>query len=464
MRRIGKSRLVLAGILIAVMVPIVPVFAADYSVGVEVGDWVRYEVDAAWNGTSSSAPEWARYDWVKMIVESVSGTDVTVLANIHYKDGKVENNTLSWNIETGGEMWIISADLEKGDPIAVGADWIINDTTTRTYAGASRSVNFLSISQSSGESIVNATFYWDQATGVLLETSSNKTSPTENWMLRYTAVETSLWGPVPLLLAAQLSSDAVTQGDAVTISATVEDEGGTPVEGATVTATVGDLEVLILLSDQGNGAYQGTIDTSILREGTHEITVTAEKEGYRSAQVSLILTVETLRLRLTMQLSSEIITRGDIITVSATVRDVAGNPIEGATVTVYIGDKAVDLSDQGNGYYEVDVPTSDVEEGTYTVNLAVHKEGCEPDETSGTLAVEIRRLQVTVQLSTDIATQGDIVAISATVRDLTENPIEGATVAATIGLKTVMLSDQGSGIYQGNIDTFDISEGPTLSV
>jgi len=242
----------------------------------------------------------------------------------------------------------------------------------------------------------------------------------------------------------------------------VKDEIETSIEEATVTATIGDLEVLILFSDQGNGNYQAEIDTSIVGKGAHEIVVTAEKEGYESGQTSLTLTVETLRLQMVMQLSDETVKRGDSISVSATVEDLAGSPVEGATVTAYIDDKAVDLTDQGDGEYQVDVDTSDVQEVTYTIIVSAHKEGCEPTDVSEILIVETRTLYVTMQLSTDTATQGDVITVSATVKDLTETPIEGATVLATLEHKTVTLSDQGNGDYQGNIDTFDISEGTHL--
>jgi len=89
----------------------------------------------------------------------------------------------------------------------------------------------------------------------------------------------------------ELSSDTIARGDDVTISVVVKDDGGNPIEGATVTATIGDLEVLFLLSDQGNGNYQVVIDTSIVNEGTYEIVVTVEKEGYEPSQISQTLTV-----------------------------------------------------------------------------------------------------------------------------------------------------------------------------
>jgi len=66
----------------------------------------------------------------------------------------------------------------------------------------------------------------------------------------------------------------------VTILATVKDDAGNPIEGATVTATIGD--ETINLSDLGNEKYQGTIDTSNLKEGTHNIVVLPQKDGYKS--------------------------------------------------------------------------------------------------------------------------------------------------------------------------------------
>jgi hypothetical protein len=91
----------------------------------------------------------------------------------------------------------------------------------------------------------------------------------------------------------ELSPETVARGDEVTIFVTVKDYGGNHIEGATVTATIGDLEVLFILSDHGNGNYQVAIDTSIVNEGTYEIVVTVEKEGYEPSQMSRTLTVIT---------------------------------------------------------------------------------------------------------------------------------------------------------------------------
>lgn len=88
-----------------------------------------------------------------------------------------------------------------------------------------------------------------------------------------------------------LSSDTVARGDDVTIFVAAKDDGENPVEGATVTTIIGDLEVLFTLPDLGDGNYQVTIDTSIVNEGIYEIVTTVEKEGYEPNQTSRTLTV-----------------------------------------------------------------------------------------------------------------------------------------------------------------------------
>jgi len=89
----------------------------------------------------------------------------------------------------------------------------------------------------------------------------------------------------------ELSFGIVARGDEVTIFVVVKGDGGNPIEGATVTATIGDLEVLFILSDHGDGNYQVAIGTSIVREGIYEIVVTVEKEGCEPSQTSQTLTV-----------------------------------------------------------------------------------------------------------------------------------------------------------------------------
>jgi hypothetical protein len=227
---------------------------------------------------------------MKMEVQGLSGTEITVLATIHYKDGSEDTSTLSWDMEAGIQPWVIPADLNKGDTIPFAyTTWVINDTVTRTYVGASRSVNFLNLSKYQVDTEMVA--YWDQTTGFLVELSLSKSSPTESWIGGYTAIETNMWSPV-LQATSELSSDTATQGETVTVSAVVRDEAENLIEGATVSARIDNSN--ISLSDLGGGSYEGILETADLPTGTYSIIITVEKAGYESDQMSQNLIIEAV--------------------------------------------------------------------------------------------------------------------------------------------------------------------------
>lgn len=94
-----------------------------------------------------------------------------------------------------------------------------------------------------------------------------------------------------LHVSTHLSSDTITWGDNLIVFASVEDDAEKPIEKATVTATIGDLEILFLFTDQGTGEYYGTIDTSIVKHGAYTIVVTAQKEEYEPHQSSVMVMV-----------------------------------------------------------------------------------------------------------------------------------------------------------------------------
>ena len=176
------SRSVFVGVLVTLTLSVIPISGANGSTGVNVGEWVKYEV-------VGTIPSLFDYDWVRLEIQNVNGTEITILETIRYKNGAEEPNTLSWDIDTGVEPWVIPANLNKGDPFPfIYNTAVVNDTLTQTYAGASRAVNLLYLSRF--EEYTELTAYWDQATGFLLEVSLNYTSPTESWTGGYKALET----------------------------------------------------------------------------------------------------------------------------------------------------------------------------------------------------------------------------------------------------------------------------------
>jgi hypothetical protein len=93
-----------------------------------------------------------------------------------------------------------------------------------------------------------------------------------------------------LVIAAQLSSTSITQGETLGISVHVEDEEMSSVEGASAIAVIG--EYVVQLADEGGGDYQGQFETSDLQEGQYEVVVGVESNGYESAQEAMSFIVE----------------------------------------------------------------------------------------------------------------------------------------------------------------------------
>ncbi len=154
-------------------------------------------------------------------------------------------------------------------------------------------------------------------------------------------------------VCAQLSSDIITVGNDVTISVVVTDDTGNALEGATVMATIGDLEILFRLTDNGDGNYHGAINTSMVHEGIYEITVKAQKDGYKPDQTSLILTVASTTLG----------------SIEGIVTDHDGTSLAGMMVSIVSGTtffpEIAAVTNEG-GYYQI----GSVPSGTFEV--AVH--------------------------------------------------------------------------------------------
>lgn len=164
-------------------------------------------------------------------------------------------------------------------------------------------------------------------------------------------------------VCAQLSSDIITVGNDVTISVVVTDDAGNALEGATVTATIGDLEILFRLFDYGDGNYHGTINTSIVHEGIYEITVKAQKDRYKPDQTSLTLTVVSTTLG----------------SIEGIVTDHDGTPLAGMMVSIVSGTTffpEITAETNEEGYYQI----GSIPSGTFEVavhNLLGNRIACE---------------------------------------------------------------------------------------
>ncbi len=175
---------------------------ADSTVGVKVGNWIKYEI--TYTGTPPSGSLIAQ--WIKVEILNVAGTTVNARMTSHMADGTETNQTGTIDVVSGSATFpgfIIPANSKVGDSVNMGTmgSATIADETTRTYAGASRTVVYANFSQVLFASFsqyatqfsqygTQYTLYWDKQTGVVVEaltTSTNFTSTAK-------ATETNMWG------------------------------------------------------------------------------------------------------------------------------------------------------------------------------------------------------------------------------------------------------------------------------
>jgi hypothetical protein len=178
----------------SVMAYFVAVMAGD--VGIEAGDWITVEYETTGWPAGQPYPEWLNLEFL-----NVEGTTANVQATLHTSDGTEETNTMTVNVMAGGEVFgisglVIPPNLTRGDFVYMtGYGYVaIDGETTGTYAGASRTVVYASISQAiplQGE--VQLTYYWDKETGVMVESSTTWAGTT----ITLEATETNMWGATP---------------------------------------------------------------------------------------------------------------------------------------------------------------------------------------------------------------------------------------------------------------------------
>jgi hypothetical protein len=155
------------------------------TVGVSEGEWFIYGLELDWNYDLEESPEdfiftdFLEGDMITLIIQDVSGTNVTGQFTIHYENGSEKILNGSVDLITGeGDLrnWLISANLIANNPLyETEIDETINQTTSQSYPWGSRQTNQLiySYNFSSGEdySSLNLGFSWDQEIGILTRLS-----------------------------------------------------------------------------------------------------------------------------------------------------------------------------------------------------------------------------------------------------------------------------------------------------
>lgn len=223
--------------------------SVEIVVGVDEGDWVKYELAATWMSSSDGEPpaeliEINKTEWVKNTVLAISGTNITFQRVVHYNDGNETASIEYVDIETGdssdiGTFMFIPRNLTKDDMVHASPTehYYINETVFRRYMGVMREMNHLNVSTVYYETqnlvtIFTASYYWDKTTGILCERPGTYASYIEGVMTSLSIsekiVDTNLWEP-DMPPAAEAGPDqTVTKDTAVNFDASASyDPDGT---------------------------------------------------------------------------------------------------------------------------------------------------------------------------------------------------------------------------------------------
>ncbi len=179
---------------------------AETSVGIKSGDWIEYEF------TVKGAPPPSMPQRVKAECLSVVGTTVTLSMTMHMGDGTEHMETMIVDVasDSGNATFqvLIPANSKAGDTVKVVnyGDLTLAGETTGTYAGASRTVVYASLSQDN----MQFNYRWDKQTEVLLEISLTQGAASA----AYKATGTNLWQASlnPLTFASSLSIEILSIG------------------------------------------------------------------------------------------------------------------------------------------------------------------------------------------------------------------------------------------------------------
>lgn len=156
-------------------------------VGVKTGDWTRISYTIAGAPSGTALPQWLKVEFLNVV-----GTYATVRATMHMSDGTEQNTTMPIDVVAGGQALglsglVIPANLTIGDVVCMSGygNITIHDEAAGSYAGASRTVVYASISQYGTQ----LTYYWDKHTGVLVGASGASGGMT----ISAKVTETNMW-------------------------------------------------------------------------------------------------------------------------------------------------------------------------------------------------------------------------------------------------------------------------------
>jgi len=237
--------------------------------------------------------------WVTNTVLNVSGDVVTFEAETSYRNGSVTSEIAKVDVATGvgsGNLSLVSANLAAADRVYTMGDMYatrINASSLRSYVGLMRETNLLNLTNvtfdlESTKALWNK-FFWDKATGVMVEQLWSYAFVDIEGQLteasvEYKMVDNNIW--VGEHVQDLVPPVAVAGADlTVEVGANVTFDGG---------GSRDDVGITQLEWDFGDGSSGSGLQVFHVfsTAGVYNVTLTVEDGGSNSASDVLVVTVE----------------------------------------------------------------------------------------------------------------------------------------------------------------------------
>ena len=280
------------------------------TVGVEVGDWVKYgNFHASWSSNDPNAQEppldlikHNNTEWVRNTVQSIVGTQITFQAVTHLKNGTETTSIAQVDVNSGegnGTQAFASANLGPGESVYNSTEYAnscINETLRLVYANALRETNYLEATTTQVLTsdvmqtlVLQVEYFWDKTTGVLSERAGTLMNYTGDYhsvaIVQEFLVDTSLWegnpdATLPLAEAGPDQTVFVDQTVSFDAGGSSDNKGGWGI--ASYEWDFGD-------GTQGTGR---TINHAFSIPGEYIVTLTVKDWGDNSDEDTLTMTVQ----------------------------------------------------------------------------------------------------------------------------------------------------------------------------
>jgi hypothetical protein len=162
--------------LLILQVSSIKVFAPTYSLGIKVGNWVKYTVISNATTQVLFLAEPYETNWTAVNVTATHNSMVGMLVTTGFRNGTQKTEPMELDVENGEpytlRYLIIASNLDKGDPVYEGSEVPINYTRVRSYANASREVNYVGYmfgQTNNVDYLYIFEFSWDRKTGILVD-------------------------------------------------------------------------------------------------------------------------------------------------------------------------------------------------------------------------------------------------------------------------------------------------------